>query len=48
MRRSRCFVRLLAQLNQVKDSGKLYNTMRYDKYDVDVDAGGMDGIGRTQ
>jgi len=29
---------------QVTDSGKLYNTMRHDEYNVDEDAGGVDGI----
>jgi len=33
---------------QVTDSGKLYNTTRRDEYDVDEDAGGVDGISRTR
>ena len=29
------------------DSGRLYNTIRRDEKDIDEDAGGIDGIGRT-
>jgi len=32
----------------VTDSGKLYNTIRHDKYDVDEDAGSVDGISRRR